>query len=262
VARPNAESPRALPTSRVQKLRFLKLYEEFGADYPTLREFCDALGLSYGYFRKLRARDAEFIARCKRLEERWKHSDSTSPKSMAPVNARRRWPNLDYWKALWLERYRETVDRMQACEIVDRTWSDVEAELAQDLAFAGGRDQVDEEILARIEDQHRRDALRGRGAAANQVLRRAKPAEDAKEPPPGDYTSDEAKRYYAELVAKLNASQVGERTEGAYDAPAEPAAAPDDGAAEIDPQHGINVTALAGDDVDELANDAAADEAN
>lgn len=247
MTRPDEALPRALPTSRVRAQRFLELYEEFGADFLSYSEFCDAFGLPYGYFRKLRSRSKDFEARCSRAEARWEKRDTEAPKTRAPANARRRWPKLELWKGIWLERYRETVDRIEACKMVDVTLDEVIAAMDSDAELAAGFDLIEREILARIEDQHRRDALRGRGAAANQVLRAARGGGERPPQRPGDQgETNEVRAAYRELMERLGSTTRGERTEPAFDSAEEPA---------VDPQHGADVAALSGDSVDELAND-------
>lgn len=159
---PDELSPRKLPKSKVAGQRFLALYSKHGKDYDTYQQFCDAFSLKYGYFRKLRSQNEGFRQACEAIERK---PVPAEPSTHAPRLARARWPNLVTWQGLFIERYRETTDRLEACAMVDKYWSEVEQALRDDEAFAAAFKSVEDEFVVRVEDAKKRKALLGTTAA-------------------------------------------------------------------------------------------------
>lgn len=143
------------------------LWRRFGAGYSNLREFAEAHGeaggFDYDMLNRKRTRK-EFKARMDAIAEKFNPTSAKATEAARFYDlAKARWPDLDRWKGIWLEKYRETCDRGEASDMVDKTISEVTEEIKQDAKFFEGWEKVQGEFLARAEDQRWRLALAGKG---------------------------------------------------------------------------------------------------
>lgn len=212
---------RKIPERTVFLQKFLDYYRRYGANFPDAKQFCDAFDFNYSYYNKQKERDAAFAAALAQIDA--ERDTRKAETTLAPILARERWPALDFWKGIFLERYRETVDRMQAADMVMKTWSEIEAALETDPGFSAGFKEIEREIDIRAEDQHKRMAIEGKGSATlNLLTARGSPlgkargqAATGERPEPGDFASEEARAFYAELFQRHHgtyASRVFEHT--------------------------------------------------
>ena len=173
------------------------LFETHGELFETYRDFCDAVGLNYTYFRKQFSMDTEFREKIESIQER--NRKRKQPPSIVPVRARERWPNLDFWKGMFLEKYRECSDPMDAADLVDRVWKQIQEALDSDAEFKAGFSEIEEEIAVRVKAKHTKMALEGRGAAAKQFLDLREPSR----PPKPSTNPAAAQQAYEKLVAAM-----------------------------------------------------------
>jgi hypothetical protein len=164
-----------LANVEVRQRRVLELYREFGGGYDSLTAFCNALGPINGFTAKWvllrRSKSKSFREALDKIAAVRQTSDIVG--SRAPDLAQQRWPHLIRWKGVWLERFRETKDRTQACELVNMTWDQVEAELDADEAFKEGYERVNRGFVVAVEDAQLRLAMSGKAgtaAAASTIL--------------------------------------------------------------------------------------------
>lgn len=200
---------RKIPDRTVFIQKFLDSYRRYGGSFPDLTQFCDAFDFNIAYFNKIKERDPVFAAALAQIDK--ERGENKVETTLAPIFARERWPNLDFWKGIFLERYRETIDRMAAADMVFKTWAEIEAALDTDSGFKAGFDQIEREIEIRAEDQHKRMAIEGKGTATlNLLTSRGSPLGKAKgggaapegRPEPGDFDSDAARAFYSELYRR------------------------------------------------------------
>jgi len=153
----------------------LDLWDRFGGDFTSITEFCSALGPANDFndkwVRQRRKFHPDFKNAMDAITAKREQGYAKKTESRAHFLAQQRWPRLDRWKGIWIERFRESFSRRDACEMVNRTWSKVEKELAADPAFAEAYEEINREFLAAIEDAQVRSAAQGKGgASANAIL--------------------------------------------------------------------------------------------
>lgn len=190
---------RRVPKSILFKQRALYLYERHRGSYDTDMQFCDAFGLAYGRFRKLKSKSQVFRETLSRFDA--ERDNRCGPRTLAPARARSRWKHLDLWKGIFLETWREIQERMAAADAVDKTWSEIKRELAADPAFQAGYDEIQEELDIRVEDRFTKSAVAGKGSAPEKYLT-ARGSELSKSPRPSRKAAvspEEAQARYATL---------------------------------------------------------------
>lgn len=190
---PESREPVALsqPAKNLGKLTLFvvkatALYETHRHQFDSDADFCAATGLSYGYFRKQRSLEPEFRSALEEIDKKRERQSKRSAQAIIPIRARERWPALDFWKGVFLEKYRECCDPMEAADLVDKTWRQIEEELDKDASFKEGLEEIESEIAIRVKAMHTKMALSGKGAAAKQFLdsrnHARKPAKKAMNP--------------------------------------------------------------------------------
>lgn len=146
------------------------MWKEFGGNYPSIAEFGRSLGPANGFsdahIAKYRIADAKFKGSMDEITEERSRRRDLGTESKAPYLAQERWPNLERWKGIWIERYRETYKRLEACATVGKTLAEVERELDDDPLFMAGYDEVNREVVAAIEDAQVSLSAQGKGGAA------------------------------------------------------------------------------------------------
>lgn len=156
------------PTKRTSLLiqRVIAAWREFGAGYPSFVSFCEGQGFSVESVRKARKAWPEFREQLDAIADGWKLGKPTVDMD----TLRLRYPGLDEWKQLWLEKWRTTSDRMEAADSLGKTWDDLEKELATDVAFAAAYARVEKELNVRVEDALAKNARAGRSASQSTFL--------------------------------------------------------------------------------------------
>lgn len=160
--------------NRAREQVVLKLYRTHGAQFGTVEEFCDAFGpandFNYTWFRKRKSTHRRFNELVTKIYEGFSAARVLKNVTMAPVLAAKRWPHLEEWKGTFLERFRETNDRVLSAEMVGRTWVEIELELEKDEQFRAGFSEVWDELVIKAEDSALRKAAAGLGGAASQAV--------------------------------------------------------------------------------------------
>lgn len=139
-------------------------------NFSSMRAFADAHGESggfdYDYLSRKRDRSKTFRRAMDEIKEEWSAKKlAAESQSLAHDLAPERWPDLDSWKGVWLERYRETCDRDEANRMVSRTLSEVEDAMREDPEFEVAYEIVFSEFVAKAEDAKVRLATQGKGGA-------------------------------------------------------------------------------------------------
>jgi hypothetical protein len=173
--------PAYQPTTatRERAERFLRAYEERGGAYNGAKPFCAAEKWPHEWMKALRYKWPAFRKQMDQI--RGKHLAVVKPAQGTAVvavaspeiqrRAEERYAHLSpAWKALWLETYRASVDRREACTHTGMTLEQVEAELAADEEFMAAFAAVDREHLVGLEDSLKRSGLAGRAEAQRAVL--------------------------------------------------------------------------------------------
>jgi len=143
-----------IPREAIKQRRCLDLWNEYGANFKDHVDFGNSLGPAHGFsgkdISKWMSRYPEFKAQMLSIEEN--RVLKKENESRAHTLGQERWPMLKRWKGTWVERYRETSSRIEACKLVGKTWKEVKEELESDAEFKKAAETVDEEFLVTIED--------------------------------------------------------------------------------------------------------------
>lgn len=154
---------------------FLRLWSETGRGRMSIHEFCSKNGYPKSSVYQWRARDAAFRSKMDAVEV--KVPDPSPPKPLALSEADRiaklaakRWPDLPAWQRIYLEVWRDSVDRDTACRHVEREWREIREARKESKAFDQAAREIEEVFQVRVEDAEERAAIAGRAASTGRYL--------------------------------------------------------------------------------------------